>query len=199
MARWLAPWSFGGERQLGMDPFWQLHREMNRLFDDVLRGTRAPAEQGETPRDIAAPRMDISETENEIKICAELPGVDEKDVEVTLDGDLLTIRGEKKVDIDEQRENYHVVERSRGSFARSIRLPEGMKAEEANASFQNGVLTVTLPKTPEQQRRARRIEVRGSQAGQQPANVNVGAEQSAAAGSKPGAGSAPPSGSGNSR
>jgi HSP20 family protein len=98
----LSPFGFGGvgERGLGSDPFLSLHREMNRLFDDVLRGTfGVPSREGQSGQaGTLMPHIDVSETEKELKICAELPGVTENDVEVTLNDDVLTIRGEKKVE-----------------------------------------------------------------------------------------------------
>ena len=104
--------------------------------------------------------MDVSETENEIRVRAELPGVTEKDVEVTLDDDVLTIRGEKRLEQKDEKENYHFVERSFGTFQRSLRLPFPVDPGQVRASLENGVLTVTLPKTA-QQERARRIQVQG--------------------------------------
>jgi HSP20 family protein len=141
------------------DPFLQLHREMNRLFDDLWRGSAMPM-MGSSPRAVqATPRVDVSETENEIKICAELPGVAEKDVDVELDEDVLTIRGEKKAAEERKDENYHVMERSYGSFARSIRLPFDIDPAQVRASFENGVLTVTLPKQAARQK-VHHIEVK---------------------------------------
>ena len=164
----LSPFRPGGltERGFGGDPFLSLHREMNRLFDDVLRGgagTSAAAAQG-GGGNVMMPAMDVSETENEIRICAELPGVPEKDVEVTLDDDVLTIRGEKKLERKEEKENYHFVERSFGTFQRSLRLPYPIDPEQVQARFDNGTLTVTLPKTGRQER-ARRIQVQAGESG----------------------------------
>lgn len=162
---------YGGDwqvsrRRAGDDPFFQLHREINRLFDDVFRGFGLPAlamagggpEQGQPMR----PSLEMSETDGEIKVCAELPGIDEKDVEVTLDEDMLTIRGEKKAEQESQGKgrNYHMTERSYGTFMRSIRLPAAPNPDQVQASFKNGVLTVTMPKPQEAKQRSRRIEVR---------------------------------------
>jgi HSP20 family protein len=145
---------FGGP--YGGDPFFSLQRDMNRLFDDALRGFGAAStsRQSQAGGSVEA-RMNVSETENELRISAELPGVDEKDVEVTLEGDVLTIRGEKKFEEErgDKKENYHFVERSYGSFQRSVQLPYSVKAEDVSAEFRNGVLTLTLPKSEQQQRR----------------------------------------------
>jgi HSP20 family protein len=104
----------------------------------------------------------VSETENEIRIRAELPGVSENDVEVTLTDDILTIRGEKKEERREEKENYFLSERTFGSFQRSLRLPFSADADKVKASFESGVLNVTVPKGREQ---ARAKQIRVSPAG----------------------------------
>ena len=148
---------FGGS--YGRDPFFSLQREMNRLFDDTLRGfAGSPSEQ---PRgNLVDARMNVSETDKEFRISAELPGVEEKDVDITLDGDVLTIRGEKKFEQERggPKENYHFVERSYGTFQRSLQLPYTVTPEDVRADFHNGVLTLSLPKT-EQQQRSRKIPI----------------------------------------
>jgi HSP20 family protein len=158
----LSPFGFGGvgERGAGSDPFLSLHREMNRLFDDVLRGAfGVPSREGQGGQGgTLMPHIDVSETEKELKIRAELPGVTENDVEVTLNDDVLTIRGEKKVERTSEQENYHFVERSYGTFQRSLRVPYPVEPDQVQARFEHGVLTVTLPKS-EQQQRSRRIQV----------------------------------------
>jgi len=149
---------------MGGDPFLSLHREMNRLFDDVFRGNLAEGEgsgQAAQGGSIIPARMNVSETENEFRITAELPGVTEQDVDVRLDDDMLTIRGEKRSEQKDEKENYHFVERSFGSFQRSLRLPFAVDPEQVQARFENGILTVTLPKT-QQQERSRRIQIQGS-------------------------------------
>lgn len=149
----------------GPDPLLSLHREMNRLFDDVFRGSRSfapPAVQGGGAQTFSA-SMDVAETDKEVRVCMELPGVDEKDIDVSLDADLLTIRGEKKFEAEkaDEKTNYHLVERGYGRFQRSLRLPFQANPDEVKASFHNGVLTVTVPKSAEQHR-ARRIQIQGS-------------------------------------
>lgn len=143
------------------DPFFGLRRDMDRLFDDFFRGTGlARLEEGQT----MMPRIDVSETDKAIEICAELPGVEENDIDVQLNGDMLTIRGEKKSEREEggKDKNYHVVERSYGSFARTIQLPFNTDPNKVQASFDKGVLTVTLPKPQEAQQSSKRIEVKSS-------------------------------------
>jgi HSP20 family protein len=154
-------------RDIGGDPFLSLHRKMNRLFDDVFRGAIGSSAPGGAQQGggMMAPHMDVSETDSEIRICAELPGVKEDDVEVTLDGDVLTIRGEKNFERKDEKENYHFVERTYGTFQRSIRIPDPVNPDEVKAAFHNGVLTVTLPKVPQEDRR-RRIPVQRSRSAQ---------------------------------
>jgi HSP20 family protein len=152
----------------GNDPFLSLHREMNRLFDDVLRGAAVPAMtgsqgQGDVGTFVNA-SMNVSETDKEIRITAELPGVSEQDIDVALDDDVLTIRGEKRFERTDEKETFHFVECSYGTFQRSLRLPFPVDPEQVQAHFENGVLTVTLPKTGRQER-SRRIQVQGRGAG----------------------------------
>jgi HSP20 family protein len=155
------------ERGLGEDPFMSLHREMNRLFDDVFRGVPTAGSRGVPGGDFVTAHMDVSETENEVRICAELPDVSQDDVEVSLDDDVLTIRGEKKLERKNDKENYHFMERSYGTFQRSLRLPFPVDPDQVQADFNNDVLTVTLPKTKAQDR-SRRIQIQG---GSQPRMV----------------------------
>jgi len=148
------------------DPVLSLHREMNRLFEDAFRGSGLPAMAGRGDPGISSmvdARMNVSESESEIRLTVELPGVSEQDVHVTLDDDTLTIRGEKKMEQKNENESFHFVERSYGTFQRSLRLPFQVNPDQVKASFQNGVLTITLPKTSQQQR-SRRIEVQGETA-----------------------------------
>ena len=153
MARSLVPLVFdAGFPASRADPFLTLHREMNRLFDDAMHGaSRAGTASG------VAPRMNVSETEQDIRVEVELPGVSERDVQVDLTDDLLTVRGEKRAAHEDAQ--HHVVERSFGSFARSVRLPFSPDPDRVQASFADGVLTITLPKSAAQAR-VRRIQVR---------------------------------------
>ena len=106
------------------------------------------------------PHIDVSETDRELKICAELPGVSEKDIDVRLEDDVLVIRAEKKFERKDEKENYHFMERSYGTFQRALRLPGPVDPDQVQASFENGVLTVSVPKS-EQQERSRRIQIQG--------------------------------------
>jgi HSP20 family protein len=154
------------------DSFLSFRRDMDRLFDDLFanfgmptwRGQRA----GQAPGMMLAPQIDMSETDREIRIAAELPGLDQKDIEVTLTDDLLTIRGEKKAQQEDKQQDYHLMERSYGTFTRYLRLPFTVDPSQVQASFKDGVLTITLPKPENLQQKAAKIEVKkadGEQAG----------------------------------
>jgi HSP20 family protein len=159
----MTPFRPGGGMLPG-DPVLSLHREMNRLFDDVFRGAGLPAATGSQSQgdvgNFVNTSINVSETENEIRITAELPGVTEQDIDVSLDDDVLTIRGEKRFERTDDKENFHFVERSYGTFQRSLRLPYPVDPDQVQARFENGVLTVTVPKTGRQER-SRRIQVQG--------------------------------------
>jgi HSP20 family protein len=139
------------------EPFGSLRRSMDRLFEDFSRdfGWGPPALSGMAP----APRVDVSETESELRIEAELPGVDEKDVEVVMSEGRLTIKGEKKQEKEEKKKDYHMVERSYGSFTRSIVLPFAADPDQVKARFAKGVLTVSVPKPAEVKAKERKIAI----------------------------------------
>lgn len=137
------------------DPFADLHQQMNRLFDDFIGGAGMPA----LPTAMSLPRMDVRENPQEICICADLPGVNPADVDVQLDGNMLTLRGEKHQESESQQpQDYHLMERSWGRFHRSLQLPFAPQAEEIHADFEHGVLTIHIPKHA-QQERSQRIAV----------------------------------------
>ena len=131
-------------------PLLSLHREMNRLFDGIFRDfdLTFPGTWGRETTEAVSPRVDVSETETEVHVAAELPGIEEKDIEVTVAEGVLTIRGEKKVEMEEKDNNYHRVERSYGTFHRLVSLPAEVDRDKAEAVFKKGVLHVTLPKAP---------------------------------------------------
>lgn len=128
--------------------FTSLQREIDRVFDDFTRGW--PSFDRSWPSRMTStdltPRMDIAETDKDIEITAELPGLDEKDVQVNISDNVLTIKGEKKAEKEEKDKNYHIVERSYGSFYRALNLPAGVNADAIKANLSNGVLKVTVPK-----------------------------------------------------
>ena len=135
--------------------FDHLNRFENDL-DRVWRHWLSPSDFFDTPSRIV-PSMDLAETENELIVKAELPGLTEKEVDVVLEDDVLTIKGEKKQEKEEKGKHFHRVERSYGAFQRAFRLTSPVKSEEVSAKFENGVLEITLPKAEEA--RPKKIEI----------------------------------------
>ena len=152
-------------------PFLGLRREVDRLFDDFggrfwrtpFRSAFAlePFWQAETTW-AAAPAVDVVESEKAYEVTAELPGMDEKNIEVNLSNGNLTIRGEKKEEKEEKKKDYYLHERHFGSFERCFRVPEEVDASKIEATFAKGVLKLTLPKKPEAQKPAKKIEVKAA-------------------------------------
>jgi HSP20 family protein len=133
--------------------FDRIRREMDRPWDSFLEG--GPMRRtGEW-----LPSIDVSETKSDLVIKAELTGMDPKDIDISLSDGLLTIKGEKKQEREEKEENYHLVERSYGSFTRSVRLPKEVQSDKITASFKNAVLRVTLPKSEEAKKKEIKIKV----------------------------------------
>jgi len=139
-----------------VSPFLTLHREMNRLFDDVFNNIGAPSLLGRMP---AWPSVEVVQSDKDVRVSAELPGLDEKDVEVLVDDDVLTIRGEKRAETEDKERRF--TERYYGRFERVIPLPFAVEEDKAEASFNNGVLTVTLPRSAKAEDRAKRIAISG--------------------------------------
>jgi len=145
----LTPWRPFGE----LSPF---RKEMDRLWNRF---------SGETPfartfNEMWSPSIDISETKDDFVVKAELPGLEAKDVNVSISGDILTIKGEKKAEEEEKDEHYHCVERYSGSFQRVFQLPSGVKADKIEANFDKGVLKVTLPKVEEAKKKEIEVKVK---------------------------------------
>lgn len=148
---------------------WRSFRgEMDRLFDRFgfpsLR-RMFDFEPGWRPMSslsISAPPIDISEDEKAYKIAAELPGLDAKDVDVSVTGDMLVLKGEKRQEKEEKDKNYYFSERAYGAFQRSFELPASVERDKIAADFSKGVLTITLPKTPEAQKQPKKIEVKSA-------------------------------------
>jgi HSP20 family protein len=141
--------------QLGNDPFALLQHRMNSLFDDLFSSQLPAAFRGNG----FAPQIDLSETDKDVRITAELPGLDEKDVEVTLAENVLTLKGEKKEEHEEEKEDYYHSERSYGYFERSVQLPEGVDTDKAEAKFKKGVLKIAIPKKPGTPSSRRKLEL----------------------------------------
>ncbi len=138
------------------NPILSLRREMDRLFDDLFRGSLPGLDFGRGRGLAAWPSLELSETERELRITAELPGMTEKDIELLLDDGMLTLRGEKRSESEDKDRGYS--ERYYGRFERRIALPQGVDEQAAKAEFKDGVLTVTLPKSAEAER-GRRIPI----------------------------------------
>ena len=144
-----------------------LQRRMNHLFDDFFADFDTFF--GERPFHVmrpaenpwfGSPNFEVSETDEEFRVKAELPGLDEKDIEVTIDRDLLTVKGEKRREQEEKKRNYTLSEMSYGQFSRTFALPEGVDRDNAKAQFKKGVLTLTLPKTEQAKTQQKRIEIK---------------------------------------
>jgi HSP20 family protein len=138
-------------------PFMSLQHEIDRLFEDFSRGFPTIAGNGATA---LMPSMDVTETDKEIEITAELPGLEEKDVQINIADNILTIRGEKKAEKEQKDKNYRLVERSYGSFERTLELPEGVNVDAIKANISKGLLKVTVPKPAPTQ--AKKIEVKSA-------------------------------------
>jgi len=164
--RELIPWSRRGERVPAAyreaDPFMALHREMNRLFDDVFRGFDMPSafdRKGAEGWSTTWPNIEVAETDKELRVTAEVPGLDEKDVEVLLEDGVLTVRGEKKSETEDKERQFS--ERYYGTFERRIAVGPDVQVDKVAAAFKNGVLVVTLPKSPQVESKAKRIAIGG--------------------------------------
>lgn len=140
------------------NPIATLQRDMNRVFESFwnrLGDLDWPWGGGDA-------KSDVVETADAVEVSIELPGMEMKDIEVSVTDDMLTVKGEKKVERQEEKKGYYLSERSYGAIYRTIPLPPGVDGEKAEASFRNGVLTIRLPQTPEAQAKVKRIEVRGA-------------------------------------
>lgn len=178
-SRFLAP--FGGRGLLGRDPFLDLHREVNRLFDDSFRTMREGGGSGSGF--MLSPKVDVCQTDQGWEVTAELPGVDQKDIDLRLDGDVLTISGEKR---DERKDDKNrLVERVYGNFTRSFQLPFTPDPDKVTADCDRGVLTIKLPKAAEQDR-SKRIEVGGGRTVEAGAGQAIGKDWKKESGSSEG-------------
>jgi HSP20 family protein len=200
-SRFLVPYS--STRSWMQDPLYQLQREIDRVFEDVFSGGSSSASAGGRSGSMMnAPRIDLQDSEGELRLHADLPGVQPSDLDIRLEGDVLTIRGERKAESERNEQNFHVMERSHGRFQRSIQLPFTPDPDDVQASVREGVLEVRIPKRAPQER-SRRIDVRGgeSNAGR-PMTAAVsgggGAASAAGGGASKGAGTSTVQGAGGS-
>jgi len=155
----------------GWQPLDNLRQEIDRLFDDFGRGFWQPFRRSlfavepfwrRELRLAGMPAVDVAESDKAFELTAELPGMEEKNIEVkVVDGNLI-IKGEKLEEKEEKKKDYYLHERRFGSFERSFELPEGVDVDKIEAAFKKGVLTVTLPKKPEAQKPAKKIEVKAA-------------------------------------
>lgn len=162
----LIPWGRPGNqaptvfRDEDRSPFLSLHREVNRLFDDVFRSFdgRLPAFGSLSSFGPSWPSVEIAETDKEIKVTAEIPGLEEKDIEVLLNEGVQTLKGEKRSETDDKDRQFS--ERFYGRFERRIPLGADVEEDKVDARFKNGVLSIVLPKTAKAQSQTRRIAIR---------------------------------------
>ena len=151
-------------------PLARLRTDMERMFEDFfsgvsssLSGRKGAVEPFRTVERMftgSAPAVDLVEKENAYELSAELPGLDDKDVRLSLKDDVLTLSGEKKEQTEEKKQGYHFSERRFGAFRRSFRLPDDVDQDKIEANFKKGVLTITLPKNPEAAKNEKKIEVK---------------------------------------
>lgn len=142
------------------DPFAALHREVERVFEDFGRGWPTTRGLAGLAGAGSAPSVEIHETSGGLEVSCELPGVEEKDVDVTLADNILTIKGEKRSEREEKQEGRVFSERAYGSFQRSFSLPFEVDPARVTAKFDKGVLKIELPRSPEQEKKTRKIEVK---------------------------------------
>jgi len=140
------------------NPLATLQRDMNRVFESFWNRFG----DLDWPWGGGDAKSDVVETKDAVEVSVELPGMEMKDIEVSVTDDMLTVKGEKKVERQEEKKGYYLSERSYGAIYRTIPLPPGVDGEKAEASFKNGVLTIRLPQTPEAQAKVKRIEVKGA-------------------------------------
>ncbi|MHB0947301.1 MAG: Hsp20/alpha crystallin family protein [Sedimentisphaerales bacterium] len=147
-------------KQHSENPFFALQHRMNRTFDDFFRGFDIEPFGALVAESTFMPQMNISEDEKEITVSAELPGIDEKDLDISITKEALVIKGEKKTETEDKKKDYHRIERSYGSFCRTIALPENIDDGKSVAELKKGVLKITIPKTAVAQPQKRKLEVK---------------------------------------
>jgi len=141
------------------NPFSLMRHDMDTLFEDFFRGVEMEPIFGRHNEQLS-PNVDITESDREIQVSAELPGMDEKDIDITLNHDSLTIKGEKKEEKEDKGRDYYRMERSYGSFCRSIPIPVEIETDKVNASYKKGILTITIPKSSKALEEKKKIAVK---------------------------------------
>jgi HSP20 family protein len=163
----IVPWRRNQESALSTsnaDPFELLHREVDELFDRFAGGMFGTAPWRSSEGASVArhePRVDFTETDKAYELSAELPGVEEKDLNLTIDENILTIKAEQSHQEERKEKNYHIMERSSGSYQRTLQIPGDVDHDKIKAKFKNGVLSLTLPKNPELSSKKRTIAIEG--------------------------------------
>lgn len=142
------------------NPFYSLQREMNSIFDRFFSDFTPARGWDEDMSGGYLPRVDVKETQKHVRVEAELPGMDEKDIDISIKDNLLTLRGEKRIEREEKEEGFYQLERSYGKFHRNILLPAEVDSGKVEAVFKKGILSIQLPKKPQAQQKAKRIEIK---------------------------------------
>jgi HSP20 family protein len=142
------------------EPFRILQQEIDSLFNEFTSGMPMIGRWADNANGRLAVRCDVAETDKALEVTAELPGVNEKEIDVSLAGDMLTIKAEKKSDKEEKTKDYHLVERSYGTFQRSMQLPFQVDPAKIEAKFEKGVLKLVVPKPAETQAKVQKIDVK---------------------------------------
>ncbi|GAB4235577.1 MAG: Hsp20/alpha crystallin family protein [Methyloligellaceae bacterium] len=162
----LIPWArkeHGQEHQSGDgNPIAALQNELNQVFEKFRNRFGETLGSIDWPWGDGEAKSDMVETDNAIEVSIELPGMDMKDIELTVTNDMLTVKGEKKIERQEEKKGYYLSERRYGAIYRAIPLPPGVDGEKAEATFKNGVLTVRLPQTEEAKAKAKRIPIKSA-------------------------------------
>ena len=153
--------SRGSVTQGPLDVFGQMRKEMDRVFERFEHGwPRWPTMFSGPGRDVMVPEVDVHDNSTQVTMEIDLPGVNEKDISVTLMNGILTIKGEKKSAREEKKENYYMAERSYGAFERSLRMPDTIDEDKLEAKFENGVLKIVARKKPEAVKAEKKIEIK---------------------------------------
>lgn len=153
---------FGSRRRIEeWDPFQQFERALSPLYEDFRKGQLDPFKWSAGTRFIG-PRIDVSEGDADLTVTAELPGMEDKDVEISITNNTLTLKGEKKIDREEKKKNFHLVERASGSFVRSFQIPFEVAPSQVEATFENGILTITIPKPKDASQKAKKVPIKQS-------------------------------------
>jgi HSP20 family protein len=153
----LIPW----QRRYEWDPFrdlLEIQKEMNKLFDSSI--SRSLDRKSDLLEGFWTPAVDINEEKDKYVIRADLPGLKQEEIDVSVDDDTLTIKGERKIEKHDREKNYYRTERAYGAFQRSFTLPSSVDTDKINATYKDGVLEVTIPKTEEQKKKKVKIDVK---------------------------------------